>query len=123
MDENATPIGALADLKRFIDTAYQLKAVTVHLAARRARRSRLEFVLSEQIKILTQHCAELAQANPRGLGDLWKQTQTELQVTNSGAPPSVPHTATRLEPCSAGARGGPSDAVVLSKIRGEHDDR
>jgi hypothetical protein len=98
----ATPIAALADLKRFVDTAHQLKAVTAHLTARLARRSRLEFVLSEQIKILTQHCTELARDNPQ-LGDLWKQTQTELQLT-SGTPCALPHTATRLEPCSPGVR-------------------
>jgi septal ring factor EnvC (AmiA/AmiB activator) len=101
----ARPAAALADVKRFIDTAHQLKSVSAHLADRRARRSRLEFVLAEQIKILTQHCAELASSHPQ-LADLWKQTQRELESATPAAP-AVPHTATRLEPCAPGARTSP----------------
>jgi hypothetical protein len=99
-------IAALDDVERFIQTVHQLKAVALDLANRRARRSRLEFVLGEQVKILTQHAGELVKAHPR-LADLWKHTQTEL-ATLLSAPPCEAAAATRSAPCSPGARGADS---------------
>jgi hypothetical protein len=72
------PIGALKDIETFMAVAGQLKALVVQLAERRARESRYERSLQQQINLFRAQCEQVAADNPR-VRAMWVQVEAELR--------------------------------------------
>ncbi len=93
-------VAALTDIEKFIHLAQHLKALTVQLQQRRARESRLQASLAQQITTDTAHARELVRGNPRLL-ELWAATQAELALLM----PEEPCPGGAAATCETGARG------------------
>jgi hypothetical protein len=74
------PLTRLLDIQTFLTSAEHLKALTLQLQQRRARRSQLETSLERQIVVFTNQCKDLASKNPR-LAELWRDVIVELEET------------------------------------------
>jgi len=71
------PIGALKDVESFLTVAEHLKALVLQLSERRARESRYQRSLQQQINLFASECRTLVHENPR-LREMWTQTLSEL---------------------------------------------
>jgi len=71
-------IGRLTDIQTFLQSAEHLKALTLQLKDRRARRCRLEASLERQVLEFTTLCKDLASKSPR-LQPLWRDVLAELE--------------------------------------------
>jgi hypothetical protein len=79
------PIGALKDVETFIQVAGRCKALVIELAERRARESRYQRTLAQQIQLFKNQCEQLAHDNAR-IREMWRQTLAELEPLEDKSP-------------------------------------
>lgn len=94
---------SLSDVENFLSALQHIKGLTIQLNHVRARRSRRELSLANQIAALREVCGDKARESTR-LGDLWKIAQDELRELQEPEPaPGLGCPGGPTGPCQGGS--------------------